>query len=282
MSAVAFMFGVIVGIPLTWLAARLGPRIGLMDRPASIKIHTVPIAHTGGAALLATTVAGTLLFSLPVALVVGAVLTWTVGFADDVRGLSPRTKLAALVLPLAVSIVSLDLSWPERLLAIGAGVVAINAFNVIDGLDGLAAGVAIPPLLVLAGETQIGVNAALIAGAVVGFMVFNLPPARIFLGDEGSLLLGFLLWMLPLTLVASHPAPLPLPSLVLLWAFPLANLVFVTGSRIVQGRPILVGDRSHLYDVLHRRLGLTAALTLCWSLAAIAAVLAVMVTSAVG
>jgi len=69
-------------------------------------------------------------------------------------------------------------------------------------------------------------------------------------------------------------------SAVLLWGFPLANLAFVSASRLRRGRSILVGDRSHLYDVLHSRFGLKAALTLCWSFAAICAVLVVMIGSA--
>jgi UDP-GlcNAc:undecaprenyl-phosphate/decaprenyl-phosphate GlcNAc-1-phosphate transferase len=282
MNLAALLVAVILGVPLTWVALRFGTLVGLMDRPGVIKIHSAPITHTGGASILATLLLGSLFVSVPLGLIVGASLTWAVGFVDDVRGLSAGSKLAALIVPLGIAVVSLDLTWPERLLAIGAGLVLLNAFNVTDGLDGLAAGIALPPLLVLSSEPRIGVVAALVSGAAVAFLLFNLPPARIFLGDEGSLLLGFFLWALPLTLMAEQTEAWNVGSSLLLWGFPLANLAFVTASRILRRRPILVGDRSHLYDVLHRRLGLKAALTLCWSLAALCAVLATIGTPSTG
>jgi len=86
--------------------------------------------------------------------------------------------------------------------------------------------------------------------------------------------------MLPLTVLIGVSDGMALWSAVLLWGFPLANLAFVSASRLRRGRSILVGDRSHLYDVLHSRFGLKAALTLCWSFAAICAVLVVMIGSA--
>lgn len=282
MIPAAVFLALFVGVPLTWAAIRVGRLAGLMDRPGGIKLHNSPTPFTGGASLLATLLVGSLLFNIPAGLIVGAAMTWLLGFVDDVRGLSVRWKLVGLIAPLGVAASTIQLDWNDRLLAIGVGMVLINAFNLVDGLDGLAAGIALPPLLVLSAEPEVGVVAALVLGATVAFLLFNLPRARIFLGDEGSLLLGFLLWALPLQAFAERPEARSFGAFVLLWAFPLANLIFVIASRRLHGRPILVGDRSHLYYVLEGRLGLKVVLTLCWAFAAGGAVLAAMIRPSTG
>jgi UDP-GlcNAc:undecaprenyl-phosphate GlcNAc-1-phosphate transferase len=172
----------------------------------------------------------------------------------------------------------LDLPPAERLVAVTVGIVLINAFNVIDGLDGLAAGTAaivLAALLVLG--PPLSVVAALTLGGALAFLVFNLPPARLFLGDEGSLLLGYVLWLVPVAALASAPSLRLLAAFALTWTFPLVNAFFVIGARFRGGRPLLVGDRSHLYDVLYRRLGLRGSLAICWILSAVGGVAAAAV-----
>jgi UDP-GlcNAc:undecaprenyl-phosphate GlcNAc-1-phosphate transferase len=94
--------------------------------------------------------------------------------------------------------------------------------------------------------------------------LFNLAPAKLFLGDQGSLLLGYLLWILPLSWLGAEGS-LRVNSLwLLLWLFPIVNLGYVLGVRALSRRPLLRGDRSHLYDALHRRYGLRATLLVCW------------------
>ena len=272
MTAIALALGFGVGVPLVWAAIIIGRRAQLVDRPGTIKIHASPVPHTGGVALLATLCLAAIVVPMPLAFVVAAVLTWAVGFVDDVRGLSAFQKLAGLVVPLAIAALGVGLALPAAVVAVVIGLVLVNAFNVTDGLDGLAAGTSLPPLLALSPETPV---AAVAAGAVLAFLLFNLPPARIFLGDEGSLLIGMLLWSLPLELATQRFSLEIALFALLLWTFPLANLAFVVTMRKRSGRSILAGDRSHLYDVLHRRLGLRRALAVCWSIAGFAAVVAV-------
>jgi UDP-GlcNAc:undecaprenyl-phosphate GlcNAc-1-phosphate transferase len=153
----------------------------------------------------------------------------------------------------------------------------MNAFNVIDGLDGLAAGCALAPLVVLTTfEGAVGVVAAAAAGSVVAFLVFNRHPARVFLGDEGSLVVGFSIWALPVLAGMSLSTPKEALLWALLWLFPLVNAAFVVIYRVRTGRPIMRGDRSHLYDFWHKRFGLTMTLIGCWSIAIVGGLAALL------
>ena len=106
--------------------------------------------------------------------------------------------------------------------------------------------------------------AAATLGATLGFLLFNLPPARIFLGDEGALLLGYILWLLPLGWLAAAGVQRVLPLWALVWLFPIVNSAYVLVARLRSRRPLLRGDRSHFYDELNRRFGLRLTLALCW------------------
>src|SRR5207249_3642405 len=153
----------------------------------------------------------------------------------------------------------LDMQLPVAVVAVVIGMILVNAFNVIDGLDGLAGGVALFALLPLvAMGNPLSDLGAIVLGSVVGFLLLNLHPARLFLGDEGSLLLGYVLWLLAVSILAARPVPASFAFAALIWAFPIVNAVFVLIKRATEGRPILAGDRGHLYDVLQRRYGLGA------------------------
>jgi UDP-N-acetylmuramyl pentapeptide phosphotransferase/UDP-N-acetylglucosamine-1-phosphate transferase len=260
------------GVVLTWAATEAGHRFRLLDVPSAIKPHARPVPHTGGTAIAVVVIGTAILVGLPL-LALTAALIWLIGFADDLRSLPPLAKLIVEAAAVLVWAGSLQFSLPVLALCVAAGVILLNAFNVIDGLDGLAGGCALAPLIVLAtlsGSTGILASAA--AGAVAGFLVFNRHPAKVFLGDEGSLLIGFLLWAL---LVLARIDPRTMTGVLtwtLLWLFPIANAAFVIAFRVRTGRPIMRGDRSHLYDYWHRRLGLARTLFTCWSIAVFGAV----------
>jgi UDP-GlcNAc:undecaprenyl-phosphate/decaprenyl-phosphate GlcNAc-1-phosphate transferase len=265
------------GVPLTWLVLNLGRRLRLLDLPTEIKPHARPIPYTGGMGLMIVVAATSAAYGLG-AIAIAAVIVWFIGLVDDVYSLRPSAKLALEVLPTLVGVSALSMSVPLAAVAIVAGVLLINVFNVIDGLDGLAGGCALAPLLVLmmtGGSTAI--LAAATAGGVMAFLVFNRPPAKIFLGDEGSLLLGYLLWQIPLIVGLQPTAPRAALLWTLLWLFPLVNAAFVVFLRLWTRRPIMRGDRSHLYDFWFRRLGLARTLLLCWGIAALGAIGAVAV-----
>lgn len=243
--------------------------------------------------------------SEPLALTVGVLIIVAIGIVDDLVELPPAIKLAGqIVAALAVVLLgiqlvhfwvpgieiialSADLGLPLTLIAL---VAMINAVNLIDGLDGLAAGVAAiaagaffvftvrsqPAGVVAAVPTSATLVAAIVAGISLGFLVHNWHPARIFMGDTGSMLLGLLLGSAGIAYVGRTAAPtaadfygtMPLlvPALVL--AVPFLDTLFAVVRRLLTGQPIAMGDRGHLHHLLlsaghsHRR----AVLVLyCWS-----------------
>jgi len=264
--AVAF----VASLALARVLIQFSPKLGLLDNPGPIKPHSRPVPYTGGAGIVIVLLVVGELTSVPWQALAGVGLAWLIGFVDDWRRLAPRLKLFLELPVLLIGSFAVELGVAERIAAIVAGAVLINAFNVIDGLDGLAGGIAIislvsaslifPPLAALA---QIAI------GAVLAFLVFNLPPAKLFMGDEGSLVLGYLLWLIPLAALAVGASPGLLVATVLVWAFPLVNAIFVILIRLRSGRSVFAGDRSHLYDVLHRRVGLRGTLLVCWGIAAV-------------
>lgn len=262
----------LASLALTWLAISIGRRLQLLDLPNAIKPHGRPVPYTGGTAIVvvvATTMSILGLFALALA----AICIWAIGLVDDVRSLPPRLKLVLEAAALLLGASGLGLSPIPMALAVVAGVILMNAFNVIDGLDGLAAGCALPPLLVFTSSGDVaGPLAASTAATVAAFLVFNRHPARIFLGDEGSLLLGFTLWTLPFLAGTDSATPRGALLWLELWLFPLLNAAFVIVLRLRTHRPIMRGDRSHLYDFWHKRFGLMGTLLACWSIAAAGAI----------
>lgn len=274
-QVLAVCIGILLGIPISFGAVWIGLHWSLLDRPGVIKPHLRPTPYTGGAGLLAVIVIAGLIFDVPFSALLGAGAAWLVGFVDDVHGLRPAPKLAATAVPLVLGVVALGIQLPMAVVAIVVGMILVNAFNVIDGLDGLAAGVALFALLpVVAMGPQLGYLGAVALGAVVGFLVLNLHPARLFMGDEGSLLLGYVLWLLAVSLLVVRQSPTTFAFAALMWAFPIVNMAFVLIKRAKERRPLLVGDRGHLYDVLQRRYGLPVAVTICWGIAAASSTLA--------
>jgi UDP-GlcNAc:undecaprenyl-phosphate/decaprenyl-phosphate GlcNAc-1-phosphate transferase len=271
----ALPLGFLTGLASSWVAILIGRRLRLLDEPHGIKIHTAAVPFTGGLAYILALVLCAAFVPLPIAFMTGAILIWAVGFADDVWGFKPRTKLALLTLVLLPTIAAFDGDVMARLFAVLIGVVLVNVFNVLDGLDGLAGGVALFALLPTAlvpGPTQD--VAALTAGFAAAFLLLNVNPARIFLGDEGSLVLGYVMWFVSVVPVLQGPQPASVASATVLWAVPALNAAYVIGRRASEHRPILRGDRSHLYDTLHRRIGLRTTLVVIWTAAAITGLLA--------
>jgi UDP-N-acetylmuramyl pentapeptide phosphotransferase/UDP-N-acetylglucosamine-1-phosphate transferase len=249
---------VLIGAFLAALAATgaamwLAPRIGLLDHPGELKVQTKPIPYLGGlgvAAGLAVGVAGAhpaLLLPLALALALGVI--------DDARQIGPLTRLAVEIGVGLTAAAVVPIRFPGLLGVAGvtvAVVVLINGVNMIDGLDALAAGVglaaAIGFAIVLEGDERL--VALALVGALAGFLVFNRPPARIYLGDGGAYLLGTALALL-LALAWRSPQPVTLSlGALLLVACPTAELGFAVLRRVRSRSPLFAGDRSHIYDQL--------------------------------
>jgi UDP-GlcNAc:undecaprenyl-phosphate GlcNAc-1-phosphate transferase len=279
----AGVVGAVGGLLCTPLAAAVARRLGLLDRPGGYKAHAAPTPLLGGAAIAVATVAGAASCWPstdaaggvgPAALAAGATVVLGVGLLDDLRGLTARHKfawqvvaaaVAGLVLALLGVRLSLFLPWPPApIIALTVlWIVAItNAVNFLDNMNGLCAGLGAIAALALcalnlrAPEPAVAVIAAALAGACLGFLPFNWPRARIFLGDSGSMLIGFLLAALSVMGVYTRGAPVPLLAVyapLCLLAVPLLDLVLVTLLRLWVGHPPWIGDRRHISHRLVRR-----------------------------
>jgi len=261
--------------PLTLVVAR---RIGLVAIPNARKTHSVPTPLLGGVAIWAAFVVSLLIFGQGnveltqlFAIILGGTLISIVGFIDDRIGLGPLPKLAGQVVAALVLIVGGvkahlfdDSVWFLNVAITIIWIVGIcNATNYMDNMDGLAAGVsavAAGSFLVLAALNQqvlVASLAAALLGACAGFLVYNFQPAISFMGDTGSLLLGFMLAVLGIKLSFPHvsiQATWMAPIVVL--GLPLFDTTLVTLSRYRRGISILQGGADHSSHRL-ARLGLS-------------------------
>lgn len=243
---------------------------GLYDSVGPLKIHSQPIPRLGGVAIALAFAAGVSFAGHPSRTHVwpffaALILIWTAGLADDIWHLSPNLRLAAQV---GGAILLWCGGWRLPWLKAGPANLAaacfltalfINCFNFLDGADGLCAGVTgiiAAAYLVLPG-IALSVLGSTVAwsllGVSIGFLVFNFPPARLFMGDSGSTVLGFGIAFLALDFYGSHPATEPHIALVvplLMAALPLLDGIMTVLRRLRGGWPLLHGDRRHFYDLL--------------------------------
>jgi UDP-GlcNAc:undecaprenyl-phosphate GlcNAc-1-phosphate transferase len=266
----AFLVPLIATLLLTPAAARIARRLGVMDRPGARKSHVEPTPYLGGVALaLGLVVAGLILGETAeqaAVIAAGAVLVFGLGLLDDLRGVSPgpkvlvETAVAAMLWIGGVRAGFFGIPALDLLLTIGWVVLITNAVNLSDNMDGLASGIgAIAAIAYFAiavpqGDYLVASFAAALAGASLGFLRYNFPPARIFLGDAGSLLLGFLLASLGLLLdldVSNDLKRIAVQALIV--GVPVFDTVLVVIARRREGRPITVGGTDH---ASHRLSGL--------------------------
>ncbi len=289
----------IVGVlALTPLVRALARRLGMVARPKADRWHTRPTALLGGIAIAVPVLLIELFVqwgSLQPLVVIGASCwLFLVGLLDDLINLKPYQKLAAQVLSAsAVIACGLSLPWtgsPPLNAAITLfWLVGItNAINLLDNMDGLAAGIATIASGALAfhfhsiGQPSMVVMMLVMAGALLGFLVYNTNPASIFMGDCGSLFIGFFLAASALLDPAPGRARTFLPVLavpVLTLFIPIFDTLLVTVLRKLAGRRVSQGGRDH---TSHRlvALGLSErkAVLLLYGLAALSGVLALVVS----
>lgn len=262
------VFALSLMILLMPLLQRLALHIGAVDQPGARKVHQVPVPRIGGVLIVFSFLLTSLVF-IPFtpavrAILAGALVISAMGLTDDLIGLRPWTKFAlqwitaALFLAIARPEIPLPLadsptwhSWP---LAAFVMVFLINAFNLQDGLDGLAGGLVIIGGLCMGMQlihggawVPVAVLTALIA-SVVGFLRVNTWPATIFMGDTGSYLLGFVL--AAVFLLNLQGERLPAWTALCFFAIPVADTLQVMIRRILSGHSPFRADRRHLHHLL--------------------------------
>ena len=284
----------------TPLIRRLAVRVGAIDRPSDRKVHPKPTPTLGGLAMWFACLAGLAtaymmpafddlfrLSSEPLGVILAGTAIVALGSYDDLKGIAVPAKIAGQVLAgglLILAGVQLFYFWIPGLGVLSLGpdlavpltiiwvVAMINAVNLIDGLDGLAAGVvAIAAAAfffyalrsgetIYAGPSPAGLFTAVVAGAAVGFLPHNFNPAKIFMGDSGSMLLGLMLAAATISGVgrtgespssadlAALAIPVIIPLLVL--AVPFTDVVWAIARRLRRNRPVYRPDKEHIHHRL--------------------------------
>lgn len=263
--------GVAAGLSalLTPAVIRLAPVIGAMDVPRDgRRMHHRAMPRTGGIALFfAFVLAAQLLGVADVTLLPllwGAVLLVLLGLLDDVFRLSAMCKLTVQLLAASLALLG---GWQLPLLTgipmpLARGIALLwvlaltNAHNMIDGLDGLAAGVCRIEAMMLAlalwlcGDWSASLTSGLLCGCCIGYLPYNRHPARVFMGDTGSLFLGYCAGMLSLRLRPTGSTTTDWMIPVLLFALPLSDLLFSIARRLSRGQSPFAADRGHWHHRL--------------------------------
>lgn len=296
-----FLAALLLAIGVTPLAQRAAHRLGMVDKPSARKQHTVPTPLLGGAAIyLAVIVALVVLgdrfyVNQVIGIFLGATLMSFLGLWDDRRSLGPWIKLAGQFAAAGVLVLTdvriTFLPWePVNIAATLLWVVFItNAMNLLDNMDGLSGGVAAIAALffllfaAMSEQYLVGALAAALVGACVGFLFYNLNPARIFMGDTGSLFLGFSLAAVGIKLRFPDNSPFVtwmVPLVVL--AVPIFDTCLVIVSRLRRGlNPLTTPGKDHTSHRLARLTGSSReAVLICYLLAFMAGVIATFVTQA--
>ncbi|MCA0971554.1 undecaprenyl/decaprenyl-phosphate alpha-N-acetylglucosaminyl 1-phosphate transferase [Halobacillus litoralis] len=300
----ALLFCFIASILITPIVKKLAIKIGATDQPNQRKVHKIVMPRLGGLAIFLSFAAAMLIFfprsELTWPVLIGATIIVITGVLDDLIELSPKLKLAGQFLAagivvsggVVVEFINLPfggqidfgyLSIPITLIWI---IGITNAINLIDGLDGLAAGVSSIALLTISGMAITMGNVFVVfaglmmLGSTVGFLIYNFYPAKIFMGDSGSLFLGFMISVLSL-LGFKNVTLFSFIIPVIILGVPISDTLFAIVRRIIQRKPVSAPDKSHLHHCL-LNLGYTHPETvlMIYAMAALFSLAAVIFTKA--
>lgn len=267
------IFGASLALALgaTPLARRVAGRLGVVDKPSARKLHATPIPLLGGVAIYVAVILAVALFgdrfyiTQTIGILVGATLISFLGIWDDRFALRPLPKLAAQAVAASLVVwsgVRIQV-FANPLLDFAVSLIWLlfitNAVNYLDNMDGLCGGISAIAagyfvlLAVQSGQYLVGALAAALLGATLGFLVYNFNPASIFMGDGGSLFLGFLLAVVGIKL--RFPSNVPLVTWmvpVLVLAVPILDTTLVTLSRLRRGISPLTPGKDHISHRLVR------------------------------
>jgi UDP-GlcNAc:undecaprenyl-phosphate/decaprenyl-phosphate GlcNAc-1-phosphate transferase len=284
-AVAALVLAFLLSYLATPLVRQLALRVGFVDRPdAHRKTQSTAVSLGGGLSLLiATPIAVLVLLNwwgydlwlstrMPTSLLglaLGSALLACVGVVDDGHGMRGSTKLffqliaAILVMGSGFSVpriailnMELELGWLGSLFTVLWLLGAINSLNLIDGVDGLAGSVGVVFCLTFGCMALLGLQyldaiiAFALAGALLGFLRYNFPPATIYLGDTGSMLIGFVLGTIALRCSMKQAATLAFATPLAIWSIPIFDSVAAVVRRKLTGRSIYATDRGHIHHVL--------------------------------
>ncbi|TZE81302.1 MraY family glycosyltransferase [Calorimonas adulescens] len=300
------IFAFLIAFLVTPMAKVIAIKVGAIDMPGEERrIHTRPIPRMGGLSIFAAFVLSTLVF-MPmdiktVGLILASSLIVVMGIVDDIKGLSATVKMGGQILAAMVLVFfgfriewltsPLDgmiyLGWLSIPATVFWVVGITNTFNLIDGLDGLAAGISAISsvtmfvVALLNGRDTAAMLLLIVAGAALGFLPHNFNPAKIFMGDTGSLFLGFVLSAISIQGTIKGATAIAIVIPVLAMGLPIFDTAIAIVRRAKNGMPIMQPDRGHLH---HRLLdmGFTQrqVVLILYAISGILGVVAIAVTNA--
>jgi len=255
---------------------RMSVRSGVLDKPDERKIHTIAVPRLGGIAIFSSLLFSVIYFSdinqQIKGFLAGAVIIFLTGLADDLANLSPRQKFAGEFLAAGLAVVMGGITVRHLGNPFGMGIIElgplaipftvigivglINAINLLDGLDGLAGGVCIIACVTFAIISFISGNPVLLVlsvallGALLGFLRYNHHPAIIFMGDSGSLLLGYCMGVFSVLLATGGDIPVSPYIPLMILSVPILDTLVVMLNRRRAGKPLFSPDKTHLHHRL--------------------------------
>ncbi len=262
----SLLLSFLVVVSLMPLIRRLALRVGFLDLPSARKVHASPIPLGGGLAVfisfVAVIIAMTFVFDFSdarpaIGIIVGATLIVIMGLCDDYYNMGFQVKLlgqiiAAVLFLTFIKDVSPMMSFPAYPVLAVLWIVSLqNALNFLDNMDGLCTGISMMiavgfgVLFAIKGMPVFAVMSFALAGAAIGFLRYNLPPANIFLGDTGSLLFGFSLSCLGIVHLNSSGNLVEALAPLLIMVYPIFDLTFVIITRLNEGRKVYIGGKDH-------------------------------------
>lgn len=299
-----FTFALVISFAFTPIAIKLARRIGAIDVPKDgRRMHSKAIPRFGGLAIYLGTILSMSQFLTfdrdIVGIIIGGTLIYILGIVDDLKNLPAKVKFLG-----QIAIASFVYFWGLRIDFLtnifGEGnmnmigpvsfvitvlwIVGItNTVNLIDGLDGLAAGTAAIAALCIAyvayifGEYLPAAAMLALAGGALGFLPFNFHPAKTFMGDGGSLFLGFMLASLSILSLTKSAAVIAMSVPIFVLGLPIFDTAFAIFRRLVNKRPIMEADKGHLHHrLMHLGYGQRRATLMLYGVSAVMGVAAVM------
>lgn len=273
----AFVIAFVITFAITPLIKRLAIQIGAVDKPDARKVHHGMMPRLGGLAIFIGYILSVLYtvqdIKAILGLIIGSIVLVGVGIWDDVKQIGPKTKLCGQILAAAIIVLFgnqvefITNPWGHLLylgylgipLTIFWIVGFTNIVNLIDGLDGLAAGIsfisciAIFTVLWQMGQVDLACIALALAGAAGGFLKYNFNPAKIFMGDTGSMLLGYTMATISVMGAVKTAATISLVVPIIVLGLPILDTTFAIIRRKINGRPVFKPDKGHVH---HRLLAL--------------------------
>lgn len=299
-----FVVAAICAAIVTPISIWLAPKIGAMDIPKDKRrVHNKPMPRFGGMAIYVAIMVGLAAYGLSdrgiIPAMVGCTLIYILGAVDDLRGMKPAVKFGGQVVAAAVVyLMGLRIEFITNYLGEGTMVLGevlcflitvfwlvgiTNAVNLIDGLDGLAAGIAAISALNIGyvsyihGQYVPTLGMMVVAGACIGFLPYNFHPAKTFMGDSGSQLLGFAIAALSM-LGRAKSATLVvvvIPALVL--GLPIFDTLMAIIRRTMRGQSIVTADKEHLHHrIMKAGFGQRRAVLLMYSVSGIMGIVAIL------